>query len=96
MLREFYDRIFLFKFLLATVNGLILRLITRILGSSPYSHSKFLIQSNLQTEEADIARHHSHKHDKKAKKKSKDHRRSRSFGPGDQLAVSTVSDWSEM
>ena len=41
MLREFYDRIFLFKFLLATVNGLILRLITRILGSSPYSHSKF-------------------------------------------------------
>ena len=94
MLREFYDRIFLFKFLLAIVNGLILGLITRILGSQPCFH--FLIQSNLQTEEADIARHHSHKHDKKAKKKSKDHRRSRSFGPGDQLAVSTVSDWSEM
>ena len=42
MLREFYDRIFLFKFLLAIVNGLILGLITRILGSQPYSHSTFL------------------------------------------------------
>lgn len=42
----------------------------------------------LQTEEADVSRHSSHKHDKKQKKKSKDHRRSRSFGPGDQLAVS--------
>lgn len=41
----------------------------------------------LQTEEADIVRHNAHKHDKKQKKKSKDHRRSRSFGPGDQLAV---------
>ena len=96
MLREFYNRIFLFKFLLATVNGLILRLITRILGSSPYSHSTFFDTIQFADGRRDIARHHSHKHDKKAKKKSKDHRRSRSFGPGDQLAVSTVSDLSEM
>lgn len=44
----------------------------------------------LQTEEADIVRHNAHKHDKKQKKKSKDHRRSRSFGPGDQLAVRKI------
>lgn len=47
----------------------------------------FKVDACTQTEEADIVRHNAHKHDKKQKKKSKDHRRSRSFGPGDQLAA---------
>ncbi|XP_061179742.1 glucocorticoid-induced transcript 1 protein-like [Saccostrea echinata] len=54
---------------------------------SPEFLSSFKVDACTQTEEADVARHSSHKLDKKQRKKSKDHRRSRSFGPGDQLAA---------
>ncbi|XP_048754231.1 glucocorticoid-induced transcript 1 protein-like [Ostrea edulis] len=52
-----------------------------------FATATFKVDACTQTEEADVSRHSSHKHDKKQKKKSKDHRRSRSFGPGDQLAA---------